>query len=84
MHKVLYGIRTLRTQNNIVYDITTSALSVYTNQYGILDVIPLKEATYHTQPVDVAAWAKNNEVTDPNLLDFENYSYQFFTKKFSQ
>lgn len=63
---------------NEIYDIVTSALSVYPNQYGTIHISPQKEFTYETQSVDVETWAKENKITNEDLLQFKPYSYQFF------
>jgi hypothetical protein len=34
--------------------------------------------SYQTYPVDVSAWASQNGVTDENLLNFAQYSADFF------
>lgn len=65
-------------ENNIIYDIATSSLSVYTNQYGEVEFLPDKSISYKTTPIDVESWAKDNYITDKNLLNFEKYSYDFF------
>ncbi len=61
-----------------LYDIATSSYVVYTNQYGVLDYLPRERIDYHTREADVEAWARETGSRDPNLLGFEEYSYQFF------
>jgi 3',5'-cyclic AMP phosphodiesterase CpdA len=78
-HIHMQSIVSDETPNNTVYDIVTSALSVYTNQYGVLDVIPGVQADYYTKPVDMQNYAKEKGLADENLLNFEEYSYKFFT-----
>lgn len=63
---------------NEIYDIVTSALSVYPNQYGTIHISPQKEFTYETESVDVETWAKENQITNQDLLQFKPYSYRFF------
>ena len=60
------------------YDIATSSYAVYTNQYGLLDYRPGESITYRTKEADVEGWAARTGSADPQLLDFEDYSYQFF------
>lgn len=60
------------------YDIATSSYAVYTNQYGLLEYRPGESVTYRTQEADVEGWAARTGSTDPQLLDFEDYSYRFF------
>ena len=47
------------------------------DQYGILTVDDAG-AEYHTETVDVSAWAGLQESTDPELLDFAGYAERFF------
>lgn len=60
-----------------VPEIVTSALSVSPCQYGVIET-DSTQASYHTQAVDVAAWAKRNGKTDINLLGFRQYAAAFF------
>lgn len=78
-HIHMQSIVSDETQDNTVYDIVTSALSVYTNQYGVLDIIPGVQAAYYTRPVNLEQYAKEKGLDDGNLLNFEEYSYKFFT-----
>lgn len=56
----------------------TSSLSVSPCQYGVLELSG-DQGTYHTESVDVSAWARRTGQTDENLLDFAAYAYRFFT-----
>lgn len=60
-----------------IRDIATSSLAVSPNQYGVLTLMESK-LSYHTETVDVSAWAAAKGLTDPNLLDFAGYSEAFF------
>lgn len=60
------------------YDIATSSYAVYTNQYGVVDYLPGRSLSYHTREVDMEGWAARNGSQNPELLEFEDYSYQFF------
>jgi 3',5'-cyclic AMP phosphodiesterase CpdA len=62
---------------NGLYDIATSSLAVYPNQYGVVTVRD-GGGTYDTKTVDVAAWAKKKSPENSELLDFASYSYSFF------
>lgn len=64
------------------YDIATSSLSVYPQQYGILDYSPeLNWYTYSTVFVDVEGWSKEKGILDENLNEFKKYSYTLFADK---
>lgn len=60
------------------YDIATSSYAVYTNQYGLAEYLPGESLSYHTKEADVEGWAERTGSENPELLDFEDYSYQFF------
>ncbi|MHA6532450.1 metallophosphoesterase [Paenibacillus sp. BAC0078] len=65
-----------------VYDIATSAMAVNPHQYGAMTFSPLsREVTYNSTSVDVEGWAKANEITDPNLLNFKKYAEDTFAKQ---
>lgn len=64
-------------QTGGVTEITTSALAVWPQHYGVITVAD-GAAAYQAVPLDVAAWAAREGLTDPNLLDFDRYAARFF------
>ena len=66
--------------DNEICDIATSSLGVYTNQYGVIDFLPNKSINYYTRAVDIEGWAKKNNISDENLLNHQEYSYEFFRR----
>lgn len=64
-------------ENGGVTEITTSALAVWPQHYGVITVED-GVAAYQAVPLDVAAWAEKEGITDHNLLDFSDYSARFF------
>ena len=58
-------------------EIVTSSLCVSPCQYG---VITLEDGLVHyrTEPVDVSAWAAQNGLASPDLLNFRQYAADFF------
>lgn len=62
---------------NGLLEIATSSLSVSPCQYGVLEIAG-GAAQYHTETVDVAAWAKAAGKTDENLLRFPEYAAGYF------
>ena len=64
-------------QSGGVTEITTSALAVWPQHYGVITVAD-GVAAYQAVPLDVAAWAAREGLTDSNLLDFGRYAAQFF------
>ena len=62
-----------------IYDVATEALAVPTHQYGIINIIPHEKLTYQAYSLDVSQYAKEHDLTDPNLLDFATYGKNHFT-----
>jgi 3',5'-cyclic AMP phosphodiesterase CpdA len=66
---------------SIVYDIATSALSVYPHQYGVLRLIPGEGRWHYTvQRAEVEAWARSAGVGDERFLRFDRYAEDFFKR----
>ncbi|MFB1049719.1 metallophosphoesterase [Paraliobacillus sp. JSM ZJ581] len=62
-----------------IYDIATSGLSVYPQQYGVINYsATTKNLNYETKKLDVASWAKRNKKKEKNLLQFDSYSASYF------
>lgn len=61
-------------------EIAASSLAVSPNQYGVLQLEDNRLDEYHTQQLDVTAWAAHTGETDPALLDFAAYSADFFDR----
>lgn len=80
-HIHLQDIKSYSKDNKKVYDIATSSLIVYPNQYGILKYIPEKGFDYETRKVDVYAWVWEKDIEDRNLNNFNKYSKEFFMKR---
>lgn len=60
-----------------IYEIVSGALSIPPCQYGIMKWDEEGGFTYHTEKVDVAGWAKEHQLKDPQLLNFSSYSSDF-------
>lgn len=80
-HIHLQDIKSYKKDNKTIYDIATSCLSAHPNQYGILKFEPDKGYTYITQRIDMAGWVEDNKITDHNLINFKDYSRNFFQKR---
>lgn len=63
-----------------VTEIASSSLAVSPNQYGIIE-FDGKVFNYNTKAVDVSLWAEENNIDDQNLINFANYSEDFFRNK---
>lgn len=68
------------TSDDGIWDIAGSSLAVSPEQYGVLRFQPGQELTYRTQATDVAGWAERQGRTEEELLDFAEYSRDFFWK----
>jgi 3',5'-cyclic AMP phosphodiesterase CpdA len=65
----------------IIYDIATSALSVYPHQYGILRLIPGEGRWHYTVQVpEVETWARTAGIRDERFLRFDSYAENFFKR----
>ncbi len=77
-HIHVQDIKEIEHEKGTITDISTTALSVCDNQYGLIKYIPNNEIVYVTEEVNVEEWARMNNLEDENLLNFEEYSKQFF------
>ncbi len=77
-HVHLQDIKSHKENNKIIYDIATSCLAAYPNQYGVLEYMPNKGYLYKTSRVNIYDWAWVNEIEDKNITNFRNYSRNFF------
>lgn len=70
------------SEDSGIYEIVTSSLSTPPCQYGVLNYEEDGGFSYHTQSLDMRAWAQNTGNTDKNLLNFEDYGKRFLSKVF--
>ncbi|WP_182200817.1 metallophosphoesterase [Paraliobacillus salinarum] len=64
-----------------IYDIATSGLSVYPQQYGVVNYHATRQnLTYETKRLDIESWAKKNDKKEKKLLAFDSYSASYFSK----
>lgn len=77
-HAHIQDIKLNGDGNQKIYDILSSALSVFPVQYGVLNYSNINEIKYETRLVDVEEWAVRNNINDPNLLNFNAYSENYF------
>ena len=68
--------------NSNVTEILTSALSITPHQYGVIEYSAKNSLmyNYYTKTTKVSEYAKYINSNDPKLLDFEEYSKQFYEK----
>lgn len=65
-----------------IWEIVTGALVVPPCQYGVLQFTDTGVYDYHTQVVDVEAWALKSGSRNKELLDFSGYKEIFLKKVF--
>lgn len=78
-HIHLQDIKSTNNEENRIYDIATSALSVYPNQYGVIKLTGENlDFNYNTVRLDVETWAKDNSIEEKYLQDFKRNTEEFF------
>jgi 3',5'-cyclic AMP phosphodiesterase CpdA len=77
-HTHQQDIKSYSHGNYKVFDIVTSALVVYPQKYGVLKYSPKDGYDYSTSSVDVESWSKGNGLEDKNLINFKQYSEEYF------
>ena len=60
-----------------LYEITTESLVVAGNNYGVVTIHD-GELRYEAKSLDVDSWAKEQGLTDENLLNFHEYAWQHY------
>lgn len=80
-HIHLQDIKSYNEDDKTIYDIATSCLIAYPNQYGSLRFVPNKGYYYRTNRVNMSSWAKENNISDKNLINLQEYSRVFFQKR---
>lgn len=66
-----------------IEEIVTDALSIPPCQYGMLTWKEDGSVEYATQSVDVSSWARKTGQTNPDLLNFEDWSREYISKLIS-
>lgn len=78
-HIHLQDIKSTNNEENRIYDIATSALSVYPNQYGVIKLTGENlDFNYNTVRLNVETWAKDNSIEEKYLQDFKRNTEEFF------
>lgn len=66
---------------NPLYDVASGALSVFPHHYGVLKYSSEQSSLkYQSQSLDVDSWAKARHIKDKILLNFNEYSKEYFSK----
>ena len=71
-------IQHLNLDEKSVNESATGALSVSPHNFAHVRLDEERTVSYRTETVNVEAWAKARKLTDPNLLDFEKFSSEYF------
>jgi 3',5'-cyclic AMP phosphodiesterase CpdA len=79
-HLHVQDIRRIDDGPTPVFDIATSSLSVYPQQYGVLEQLPSGALDYRTSRVDVEGWAREEGGTRKQLRAFRAYSEARFRR----
>lgn len=78
-HIHIQHIARVEQQGKTLYDIVTGAQSVSPNRYGLMHYdAAARKFDYEARTTDVEAWAKRTGSQDGNLLNFRQYSRDFF------
>lgn len=70
------------SQEHEISEIVTGSLSTSPCLYGVLNYMGPNDFSYHTETVDVSAWAEGKDNPDANLQDFEEYADEFLQSVF--
>lgn len=77
-HIHIQDIKLNNSGSRPIYDIATSALSVYSEQYVVIKYSSQAGFDYTTFQVDVEGFAKSLKLKDINLVNFKQYSKNSF------
>ncbi len=80
-HIHLQDIKSYGKGEDTVYDIATSCLVSYPNQYGILEFFPNNGYRYSTDRINMERYVKENNIRDENLVNFKDYTRDFFYRR---
>ena len=77
-HLHIQDIKRIGGASTSMYDIATSSLSGYPQQYGVIERLPSGVVDYRTSRVDVEGWARDAGVTKEALRTFRVFSEAHF------
>lgn len=77
-HMHTQHIASLKMGSHRIFDVASSALPVYQNQFGIIDFVPNRMLSYTTCRLDMESWAAKHQPNNPDLMNFCQYSQKFF------
>lgn len=65
-----------------INEIVTGSLAMAPCQYGVLKYFGPEKYDYHTEKVDVKAWAERHDNPDANLQNFDEYAEEYLRTVF--
>jgi 3',5'-cyclic AMP phosphodiesterase CpdA len=79
-HIHIQDIKSIDIGSMKLYDIVTSSLGVYPQQYGVLKYSLSQGFDYSTSRVDIEGWAKEGGIRDNFLRNFNGFSKEYFAE----
>ena len=84
-HIHIQNIAVDNNEDKSITEIVTSSLSVYPQQYGVIDYSNSSGLNYNTAKVKVEEWARKQNIEDENLINFREYSRNtFYNRPYSR
>ncbi len=77
-HIHIQDIKSTKKEEKPIFEIVSSSLCTYPQQYGVLEFDPSQGYDYHTTRVDVENWAKKKKIQNEYLLKFSTNSEKYF------
>ncbi len=65
-----------------VWEMVTASLATPDCLYGVMDYRGAEEFHYYTRSVDVGRWAREHDITNPDLLEFDAFKEPFLLRVF--
>lgn len=85
-HIHIQDIEIDKDDSGTLYDIATSALSVYPQQYGVIKYTAKDDTlNYNTSQINVNKWAKDNNIDNKDLLNFKDFAKnEFYSRPYNR
>ncbi|MBC2390919.1 metallophosphoesterase [Listeria booriae] len=77
-HVHIQDIQKKTVDGKTIFDVATSSMAMYPQQYGVIQYTPNQGLSYKTARVDVEKYARETNSKDLNLLHFQQYSKDYF------
>lgn len=83
-HRHKQELRKNESLTNTIYELISNTLIDYPNIYGEININRNKELSYTARYLDVSTYAKENGLTDINLLNFSDFSENSFIERIKE